>query len=130
MKRVKEVSEVPSMYRNVEKYINVSEKGWERRYKEENKSDASNYVKGIYWMYKYYKGECKDWRWKYEGSAPLIEEIIKALNEPEENLERSPLSKEEQLKYVMNTDRKKYNWSYKKYLWESHLEPMPIIDIR
>lgn len=78
---------LPTKNREIEKYINPGEYGWEHRYykmlfdvdiDEERKSQiCSNYLEGIEWTLKYYTIGCPDWRWSYHYHyAPLLKDLL------------------------------------------------------
>lgn len=77
----------PVIYRELEKYICPEEEGWETRYyrvlfPHEKTPDVReislNLLHGLEWTYKYYCGNCVDWRWKYKYYyAPLLSDFIK-----------------------------------------------------
>jgi len=83
----------PVIYRELEKYICPEEEGWETRYYRvlfgiETMNDTQktseineiclNLLHGLEWTFKYYCGNCVDWRWKYNYHyAPLIADFIK-----------------------------------------------------
>ena len=132
--KVKEMELIPQMYRQVETYINPSISGWERRYRNEQKSDSDNYIRGISWIYNYYLGNEIDESWYYEGSSPLIIDMLESIRRYKEpksnlksNLKSNPYTKEYQLSYVLDTSPLKYDWTYKKYLWESRCVGEPTV---
>ena len=108
---------------------------------------SKNYVEGLEWVYKYYKGEKTDKKWKYEynnvGLLKDIEEVIVKMSEEEELIkeERKEYSEEAQMIYVMPCETLKgviegweevkgeerieeleYEWSYSRYMWESKIK--------
>jgi hypothetical protein len=109
-----------------ELYINVKEEGWEERYKKRMKvGEEKEYKRGIEWIYKYYRGECEDKLWSYEGGAPLLKVMKERVEIKLEK--REGYDKEEQKKYIMPKIEKKIEmkWSYKRYVWESSIEISP-----
>ena len=96
--------------------------GWCKRYKRRMKVlEVEEYKRGVEWIYKYYRGECEDKLWRYEGVAPLLKELKKEVEI--ERRESEGYKKEEQLEYVMPKEEKiKLKWEYKRYVWESSIE--------
>ena len=79
---------IPMLDRNIEKYINPEEQGWECRYYNmlfdmdvddiRKQQICMNYLEGLEWTIEYYTSECKDWRWKYNYNyPPLLKDLIK-----------------------------------------------------
>ena len=83
---------VPVIYRQVEKYINPKDSGWDIRYYKslfhfsknkkitngDIKNVCVNYLQGLEWVFKYYTSGCPDWKWKYNYSyPPLLRDLIK-----------------------------------------------------
>lgn len=155
IKPLEDPSNMPILYREIEKYICPNEQGWQYRYykglfnipptPQLQKGWCLNYLEGLEWTFRYYIGNCPDWRWvyKYEYS-PLLQDLIKWVPRcynweyfPLNDYKYNPYSEEEQLKYVMppidQTLEEKHilmktiqwKWSYCRYLWEANL----IIDI-
>lgn len=83
------IQNLPVIYREDEKYICISESGWEKRYyktlfdglepTEENiKKICVNYLEGLEWVMHYYTHQCVDWRWKYKYHyPPLMKDLAK-----------------------------------------------------
>lgn len=82
------VLNIPMLERNIEKYINPREEGWESRYYNmlfgmdvddlRKQQICMNYLEGLEWTIEYYTSECKDWRWKYNYNyPPLLKDLIK-----------------------------------------------------
>ena len=78
----------PIYERQIEKYINIGELGWQERYymelfgieinDERRKQICINYLEGLEWNYKYYTKDCPDWTWKYNYKyPPLLEDLIR-----------------------------------------------------
>ena len=78
---------IPSKNREIEKYINPGDKGWENRYykmlfnidiDEERKSQIClNYLEGLEWTLKYYTSECPNWKWTYQYHyPPLLKDLL------------------------------------------------------
>ena len=83
-----ELMSSPISDRQIEKYINIGEIGWQARYYKElfdieitderRKQICINYLEGLEWNYKYYTTDCPDWRWKYNYKyPPLLEDLYK-----------------------------------------------------
>jgi 5'-3' exonuclease len=83
---------VPVIYRQIEKYINPKDSGWDVRYYKslfvfpknnkitngDIKNICINYLQGLEWVFKYYTSGCPDWKWKYNYSyPPLLRDLIK-----------------------------------------------------
>ena len=159
---------LPTTDRSVEQYINPDEVGWEIRYyhslfdlriDDERRSEISlNYLEGLEWTFKYYSGECADWRWTYNYDyPPLLVDLIKyvpffdrtiiSIND----IRHKPVSEFVQLGYVLPraslglipnnvgdkllkerpewyVDSCEFNWSFCKFFWESHAK-LPRISI-
>lgn len=125
---------VPIVSRGVEKYINPMYCGWEKRYykklfvRDVVLGDVCvNYIEGLEWVYKYYTGDCVDWKWRYKHNyAPLLIDCVKWLPK-ESKMEMCPkkneaLSEPEALKYVMPPDNPSgpFEWAFCRYFWECH----------
>ena len=110
-----------------------------------------NYIEALEWTYKYYSKGCIHWRWKYNYHyAPLLSDLEKYIPFfqtsffEEEHKSIKPVSPLTQLVYVMPRNNLHHipsktkellltqhsdwypvdfsmEWSYCKYLWESHL---------
>jgi 5'-3' exonuclease len=117
----------PILYREVERYVNPREPGWEWRYynalfnhnrggsgggdgtPHSQKGWCIEYLGGLEWTMRYYTGECPDWRWVYPHEyAPLLQDlqmfVPRAYNWeyfPRKGYRNNPHTAEEQLKYVM-----------------------------
>ena len=77
----------PVIFRQVEKFINPSDPGWENRYYSrlfrENddsvpRTASQNYLEGLEWVLKYYTSGCIDWQWHYKYNYPPL--LIDLLN--------------------------------------------------
>ena len=79
---------IPLLDRSIEHYIDPYEHGWRERYYkklfnidiDDNrcKQICINYLEGLEWTFKYYKDECKDWRWSYKYNyPPLLSDLVK-----------------------------------------------------
>jgi 5'-3' exonuclease len=79
------INSIPTYERELEKDINPFKPEWEKRYysclfnmpiNKINtvfiKKVCLNYLYGIEWTYKYYNGNCVDWRWKYDYYYPPL----------------------------------------------------------
>ena len=74
---------LPMIYRQDEKYINVSENGWERRYRERLQvvDGGKDYLEGLEWVYNYYIGNRVSWRWHYKYNyTPLLIDVVKEID--------------------------------------------------
>ena len=120
------------------------------------KQVSVNYMEGLEWVMNYYTSECIDWKWHYNYNyPPLFKDLLKfvpvfntVMIEPNEYKNVSP---EVQLSYVLPIEslhlipnqigkkllkEKEYyysneynlNWSFCKYMWESHID-LPYIDL-
>ena len=131
--RVVSLLNVPCVYGVVERYINRMSCGWESRYykmlfaRDVSLREISvNYLEGLEWVYKYYTGDCVDWRWRYRYNyAPLLEDCKKWLPKEQKELcteKREALSEKEALKYVMPPENVSgpFEWAYCRYFWECH----------
>ena len=126
------------LYRGKEKYINVLEKGWEKRYKEVSKSDMESYVRMLTWCVEYYDEKEVSKKARYEGeNAPLLSEIYEKCRELSEKKpiwentdisQEQPISEEAQLKYICPNESEfpkdiKMNWLFKEYYREIQIVP-------
>jgi len=79
---------IPIKEREIEKYINPGNIGWEDRYykmlfnididDQRRRDICLNYLEGLEWTIKYYTSGCPDWRWSYKYNyAPLISDLYK-----------------------------------------------------
>ena len=109
-----------------------------------------NYLSGLEWTFHYYSGDCIDWEWKYNYNyPPLIEDLIKFIPTSSNfsfftDKETKPVIPLVQLAFVLPLDqltllpshirKKLYNnfaqyysnewkfeYSFCKYFWESHV---------
>jgi 5'-3' exonuclease len=82
---------IPTFERQVEKYINIHEPNWEKRYykslfhleidETRKKQICKNYLEGLEWTMFYYTTGCVDWRWKYNYHyPPLLTDLLKELS--------------------------------------------------
>jgi 5'-3' exonuclease len=124
--------------------------------KKYRKEICVNYLEGLEWTMKYYTTGCPDWRWCYHYDyPPLLCDLIKYVPSwreimIEEN-NNKPVSPIIQLCYVLPKECNKLipketikhltknipdyyeysgkiNWSFCRYLWESHIQ-LPNVDI-
>ena len=119
-----------------------------KKRKECGEEISKKYLEGIKWVYKYYTKGCVNWKWSYEyNSAPLLVDVERTCNGKafELKMEMEGYNEEEQMMYVMphgseeemeiNEDLKRrlkerkekieemeYEWSYKRYMWESEIK--------
>lgn len=107
---------LPILDRAVEKYINIGENGWQKRYYKElfdieindlrKQEICLNYLEGLEWTFKYYTEDCPDWKWRYKYKyPPLLEDLYKYIPHfstrfIEQNMNQ-PVSQELQLSYVL-----------------------------
>jgi 5'-3' exonuclease len=107
---------LPILDRAVEKYINIGENGWQKRYYKElfdieindsrKQEICLNYLEGLEWTFKYYTEDCPDWKWRYKYKyPPLLEDLYKYIPHfstrfIDENTNQ-PVSQELQLSYVL-----------------------------
>ena len=79
---------IPIKNREIEKYIDPHQFGWEKRYyqtlfeiditDEYRKKICINYLEGLEWTFKYYTTGCVDWRWFYHYNyPPLLRDLLK-----------------------------------------------------
>ena len=125
-------------------------------YNEKNiKQICNNYLEALEWNFKYYTIGCDDWRWKYNYNyPPLMEDLVKYIpyfDTEYINNKNKPVEDYIQLAYVLPKsslhllpsnkynlleqyikdfycDNCKFQWSYCKYFWESHVM-MPHINL-
>tara|TARA_Y100000592_G_scaffold100561_1_gene181199 strand:- start:1101 stop:2678 length:1578 start_codon:yes stop_codon:yes gene_type:complete len=110
---------LPTIARNVEKYINPFEQEWQARYysklfdvdyNETNvKNICINYLEGLEWTKTYYHNNCKNWRWCYKYNyPPLLEDILKYIpiftTEFVQTIPKNPIHPHTQLSYVLPYD--------------------------
>jgi len=83
----KKIELLPNYDRDIEKFINPEEEGWESRYyrtlfyknsREPISNIVDNYLEGLVWNMKYYSKGCIDWTWKYKYHyPPLFSDLLK-----------------------------------------------------
>ena len=106
----------PIFKRDMEKFINPREDGWQNRYysslfkidinEDRQKQIAVNYLSILEWNFKYYTYGCPDWRFKYNYSyPPLFQDLIKYIPHFDTNFvetkEKNPITECVQLAYVL-----------------------------
>jgi len=109
----------PQYIRDMEKYINPFNDGWQSRYyntlfncdnTKENTSQISiNYIEGLEWTMKYYSVDCPDWTWCYKYNyPPLLQDLYNSIPYNETNFiidkPSNPVSPITQLCYVMSRE--------------------------
>lgn len=152
------INNMPVLYRAEEKYICPQEQYWEKRYykalfhmdktPDNVKTISTNYLQGLEWVYKYYIGECPDWRWKYNYHyPPLFGDLLNYIPHFDtdfiKNGSTQPFHPHSQLAYIMPKQYihllpknkhsfiinnysefypNKYDfcWAFCRYFWESH----------
>jgi 5'-3' exoribonuclease 1 len=151
---------IPIIYRPEEKYICPSEKSWEDRYyrsllhmERKPKSICTNYLEGLEWVFKYYSGDCPDWRWTYEYHyPPLLVDLQSYIPDFDTTFisnYRCPFTSNVQLAYVLPmaqfdllpektrtfllgkykqhySDKVDFQWAFCRYFWEAHVCFTPI----
>lgn len=154
---------IPVIYRGDEKYICPTEKMWEDRYysalfdsertPDTVKMICTNYLEGLEWVFKYYSGDCPDWRWSYEYHYPPLftdlQHYIPDFQTTFIRINRPAFSANVQLAYVlpsaqfdllpeksrellmkkyshMYTNDLKFKWAFCRYFWEAHVCFPPI----
>ena len=110
---------LPTIERNVERYINPYEQEWQERYykklfdldyTETNIRDICiNYLEGLEWTKTYYHNNCKNWRWHYKYNyPPLLEDLIRYIpifsTEFVRTTMKNPITPLTQLSYVLPYD--------------------------
>jgi 5'-3' exonuclease len=80
----KKIELLPNYDREIEKFINPEEEGWQSRYYQTLFSEkkistiVDNYLEGLLWNVKYYSKGCIDWTWKYKYHyPPLLCDLLK-----------------------------------------------------
>jgi 5'-3' exonuclease len=140
----------PIMFRQMEKYVNPTEHGWQQRYYKalfgsnlKPNNVSTNYLEGLEWVFKYYTDKCVNWHWKYEYNyPPLLEDLNHAVGKPVKvDGDNGPLHPHTQLcfvlppkylrdilpafpieKYAKYYDSKyEFEWAFCRYFWEAHL---------
>jgi len=86
--KMKRFLHIPIKNRELEKYIDPHQQGWENRYyktlfgiditDDYRRKICINYLEGLEWTFKYYTNECADWRWFYHYDyPPLLKDLLK-----------------------------------------------------
>ena len=80
IKDLESLTSVPMLDRGQEKYINIGDNGWQKRYYKElfnleiddlrKQQICLNYLEGLEWNFKYYTDKCPDWGWCYKYKYP------------------------------------------------------------
>jgi len=136
---------------------------WEERYykvlvhqdrsQESVKSICNNYLEGLEWVFKYYSGDCPDWKWCYNYHYPPLfvdlQHYIPDFDTTFIKQSRPGFSSTVQLAYVLPyaqfdllpkktrnylttkhrdlyTDDAKLQWAFCRYFWESHVCFKPV----
>lgn len=139
----KRVNSMPIQHREKELFINPTQKGWESRYystllpSADIPSICKNFTEMLEWNMKYYTSGCTTWSMYYHYAYPpllcdLKHHIPEKVHLP---IEMEPWSESQLLNYVLPTTYHHYmeggvsketelptlEWSYCRYLWESHV---------
>jgi 5'-3' exonuclease len=151
---------VPIIYRSEEKYICPTEKLWEDRYyrslmhmERKPKEICTNYLEGLEWVFKYYSGDCPDWRWTYEYHYPPLlvdlQHYVPDFHTTFITKSRPPFTPNVQLAYVLPlaqfdllpektrsfllsqygenySEKVDFQWAFCRYFWEAHVCFKPI----
>ena len=148
-RKIEKIEEMPRKFLVDEEYICPTEPGWETRYNRialdaDVATVTAEYIRGIQWVYEYYKYGCKNWRWRYRyRNAPLLKDIIcqkwdtktpepkipacKAASQlfyvlPENCYELLPESAKKMRRkhpeYFPKVENIQYKWMFCNYLWE------------
>lgn len=158
LEKDEKLQSIPLLDRSVEEYINPYENGWRERYYQKLfninidddrcKQICINYLEGLEWTFKYYREECKDWKWTYKYNYPPLlcdlvrympsfdTEFITEVNDsvepltqlsyvlPKSSLYLLPKNIEQQLldKFKNEYDSDiSIDWAFCRYLWEAHI---------
>lgn len=150
---------MPMIHRVEEKYICPDINHWEERYytalfEMERKpiyldKICTNYLEGLEWTFKYYIGDCPDWRWSYEYHyPPLFVDLNNYIPNMEKSVikrSRGPFTPNVQLAYVLPpaqfdllpektrtylqtnfsqyySDSIEFQWAFCRYFWEAHVK--------
>jgi 5'-3' exonuclease len=82
------LSNIPKQNREIEKYINIDELGWEKRYYKtlfdididdiRQREICVHYLEGLEWNINYYVNGCINWKWYYPYCyPPLLKDLFK-----------------------------------------------------
>lgn len=146
---------IPSIERDLEKYIEPRRAGWEERYYDtlvhgDPITISNHYLEGMAWNITYYVFGCIHWEWSYLYNYPPLLKDLFMVSLPEQTIrwekKANTISTLEQLCYVLPKKSldlvpgiKKYideslyvddctfTWAFCKYFWESHAD-LPKID--
>ena len=145
---------IPLQLRSKEMYIDPSQPGWENRYykvlfpkNQDITQITKNYIEGLYWVFQYYTGGCKDWSWSYKYNyPPLLKDLLNGVptNElilldsnkepftPHQQLDfvlpaiakyqEGMITKQEYEELIQKESKLELEWAFCKYMWESHLD--------
>jgi 5'-3' exonuclease len=107
-----------------------------------------NYLEGLEWVFKYYSGDCPDWRWTYEHHyPPLLTDLQHRIPDHDATfikLCRPAFTSSVQLAYVLPTSQFDllpvkmrdfllanyddhysndfdFQWAFCRYFWEAHV---------
>ena len=159
------MTNLPIIYRAEEEFICPREPLWEDRYymtlfpgnkdgcSMSRRGDISNtYIDGLKWVYRYYTGECIDWKWRYSYHyPPLFADLSRCFSDStmhsSETLTKinGPVSPYVQLAFVLPKSQlellplrihnfllEKYphcfpesvgfKWAFCRYFWEAHVD--------
>lgn len=150
---------IPIIYRAEEKYICPSEPLWEQRYYKalfhttDKRGISKNYLEGLEWVFRYYSGECPDWRWTYEHHYPplladlqyhcpingaiLIPNCRRAFTPAVQLAYVLPKAQfgllPEKMRHFLQSnyseqysDNLEFQWAFCRYFWEAHIKFIPI----
>jgi 5'-3' exoribonuclease 1 len=81
------LSNIPKQNREIEKYINLEETGWEKRYYKtlfdtdiddiRQREICVHYLEGLEWNINYYVNGCMNWKWYYPYDyPPLLKDLF------------------------------------------------------
>ena len=149
---------IPVICRADEQYICPDTVNWEQRYYKslfdmertsENLDEiCTNYIEGLEWVFKYYIGDCPDWRWTYKFHyPPLLVDLYNYVPKTERDFIkqcRPSFSANVQLAYVLPpaqfdllpiksweflvsnfseyySNKIEFKWAFCRYFWESHV---------
>ena len=141
--QMEKYNKIPITNREIEEYINPTQRGWEKRYydklihcdnnKHNVKKICINYLEGIEWTFNYYSGNQIDWNWKYNYHyPPLLKDLNKYIphwNYDIMNIEtpNNDINEYIQLAYVLPKEKlhylpPKYHYKLLENLNEYYLE--------
>ena len=141
--QMEKYNKIPITNREIEEYINPTQRGWEKRYydklihcdnnKHNVKKICINYLEGIEWTFNYYSGNQIDWNWKYNYHyPPLLKDLKKYIphwNYDILNIEtpKNDINEYIQLAYVLPKEKlhylpPKYHYKLLENLNEYYLE--------